>query len=60
MRPLDVLALRLRAETLLQQKYYEAAELDIAQALRLAPKDVDNWLVRGRIQEARRLGRAPD
>jgi tetratricopeptide (TPR) repeat protein len=59
-RPLDVLALRLRAETLLQQKSYEAAELDIAQALRLAPKDVDNWLVRGRIQEARRLGRAPD
>lgn len=59
-RPLDVLALRLRAETLLQQKSYEAAELDIAQALRLAPKEVDNWLVRGRIQEARRLGRAPD
>jgi tetratricopeptide (TPR) repeat protein len=59
-RPLDVLALRLRAETLLRQKAFDAADRDLNEALRLAPKDVDNWLVRGRILEARRLGRAPD
>ncbi|WP_284359883.1 tetratricopeptide repeat protein [Candidatus Phycosocius spiralis] len=59
-RPLDVLALRLRAETLLQQEAYDAADRDLNQALQLAPKDVDNWLVRGRILEARRLGRAPE
>ena len=53
-------ALRLRAETRLQQKKYDLAEADINDALRLEPKQVDNYVVRGRVREARRLGHAPD
>lgn len=53
-------ALRLRAETRLQQKKYDLAEADIFDALRLEPKEVDNYVVRGRVREARRLGHAPN
>jgi tetratricopeptide (TPR) repeat protein len=59
-RPRDALALRLRAETNLQQGNYQAAQLDVAEALRLQPRDVDNHVMRGRVMEARRLGRVPD
>lgn len=53
-------ALRLRAETRLQQKKYDLAEADINDALRLEPKEVENYVVRGRVREARRLGHAPN
>lgn len=53
-------AYRLRAETRLQQKKYDLAENDINDALRLEPKEVQNYVVRGRVREARRLGHAPD
>jgi tetratricopeptide (TPR) repeat protein len=59
-RPDDGLIFRLRAETHLQQANYDGAQRDVAEALRLAPRDVDSYLMRGRVIEARRLGRAPD
>ncbi|MBN8649631.1 MAG: hypothetical protein J0L55_16890 [Caulobacterales bacterium] len=49
------LALRLRAETLLQQKKYSEALIDIERALTLEPKEVENYIIRGRIREAKRL-----
>ncbi|WP_240006563.1 tetratricopeptide repeat protein [Pseudaquidulcibacter saccharophilus] len=52
-------ALRLRAETRLQQKNYSGAETDINRAIELEPKEVDNYVVRGRVREAKRLGHAP-
>jgi Flp pilus assembly protein TadD len=59
-RPDDALAFRLRAETNVQMKNYDAADRDVAQALRLAPREVEGYVLRGRAIEARRLGRAPD
>lgn len=59
-RPNDPLIFRLRAEAHLQQRNYSAAELDVGEALRLSPRDIDGYVVRGRVIEARRLGRAPD
>jgi tetratricopeptide (TPR) repeat protein len=59
-RPGDALIFRLRAEALLQQRNYSAAELDVSEALRLSPRDIDGYVVRGRVIEARRLGRVPD
>jgi tetratricopeptide (TPR) repeat protein len=59
-RAADTLIFRLRAEAYLQQANYDAAQQDVVEALRLAPRDVDNHLMRGRVIEARRLGRAPD
>lgn len=59
-RPEDALAFRLRAETNVQMKNYDAADRDVAQALRLAPREVEGYVMRGRAIEARRLGRAPD
>ncbi|MGE3303197.1 MAG: hypothetical protein AB7M12_08790 [Hyphomonadaceae bacterium] len=58
-RPGDVLALRLRAEARLQQNVLDLAEKDAADAVRLAPKDVDALLVQGRVREARRTGKPP-
>jgi tetratricopeptide (TPR) repeat protein len=59
-RPTDALIFRLRAETFVQLKNYDAADLDVAQALRLAPREIDGYVMRGRAIEARRLGRVPD
>lgn len=59
-RPGDALIFRLRAEAHLQQLNYSAAELDVGEALRLSPRDIDSYVVRGRVIEARRLGRVPD
>ena len=59
-RPRDSLIFRLRAETYVQTGNYGAAEQDIGEALRIAPRDIDAHLMRGRVIEARRLGRAPD
>jgi tetratricopeptide (TPR) repeat protein len=59
-RPGDALVFRLRAEAYLQQGGYNAAGQDVAEALRLAPRDVENYVMRGRVIEARRLGRVPD
>lgn len=53
-------ALRLRAETYIQQKNFKPAEADINRAIELEPKEVDNYVVRGRVREAIRLGHAPD
>lgn len=47
--------LRLRAEAKLQQVKYDAALEDIEKAILLEPKEVDNYLIRGRIREAKRL-----
>lgn len=51
------LVLRLRAETKLQQKNYNGAKEDIEKAIKLAPKDLDNYVERGRIIEAQRTGK---
>ena len=59
-RPREALIFRLRAETYLRLGNYGAAEQDVVQALRLAPSDIDTYVMRGRVIEARRLGRAPD
>lgn len=59
-RPGDALVFRLRAETYLKQGNYDAASQDVAQALVLSPREIDNYVMRGRVIEARRLGRAPD
>ena len=59
-RPSEHLILRLRAETHLQLADYDAAERDANQALVLAPREVENHLIRGRVKEAKRLGRVPD
>lgn len=59
-RPADGLILRLRAEAYLQQANYNAAEQDVTEALRLSPRDIDGYVMRGRVIEARRLGRAPE
>jgi tetratricopeptide (TPR) repeat protein len=59
-RATDALIFRLRAETFLQQNNYGAADRDVGQALQLAPRDVEVHIMRGRVIEARRLGRAPD
>lgn len=56
----DAFAYRLRAEVRMQQGRYDEADADIAAAERLEPRAVETNLVRGRIREARRLGRAPD
>lgn len=56
----DALALRLRAEARMQQGQLDGADADIAAAARLEPDSVETSLVRGRLREARRLGRAPD
>ncbi len=56
----DAFAYRLRAEARMQQGRYDEAESDVAAAERLEPRSVETNLVRGRIREARRLGRAPD
>jgi hypothetical protein len=54
------LIFRLRAETYVQLKNYDAADRDVAQALLLAPRDVEGYIMRGRAIEARRLGRPPE
>jgi tetratricopeptide (TPR) repeat protein len=59
-RPSDALIFRLRAEAYLQQLNFVGAEQDAQQALRLAPREVAGYIVRGRVIEARRLGRVPD
>jgi tetratricopeptide (TPR) repeat protein len=59
-RTSDTLIFRLRAEAFLQQANYDAAQRDIVEAMRLAPREIDNYVMRGRISEARRLSRAPD
>lgn len=59
-RPNEALILRLRAETNLQLREFDAAQLDANQALTLAPRDVESHLIRGRVSEAKRLGRVPD
>jgi tetratricopeptide (TPR) repeat protein len=59
-RPNDGLIFKLRAETYVQLKNYDAADRDVLQALRLAPSDVEAHVMRGRASEARRLGRVPD
>lgn len=59
-RPTDTLIFRLRAEAFLQQANYDAAQQDVSEALRLSPRDIETHIVRGRVSEARRLGRAPD
>jgi tetratricopeptide (TPR) repeat protein len=59
-RPADTLIFRLRAEAYLQQANYDAAQQDVSEALRLSPRDIETHVVRGRVSEARRLGRAPD
>ena len=59
-RPTDALIFRLRAETYLQLGNYEAAQQDAAEALRITPRDIDAHVMRGRVIEARRLGRVPD
>ena len=56
----DAFAYRLRAEVRMQLGRYDDAEADIAAAERIEPRSVETNLVRGRIREARRLGRAPD
>ena len=56
----DAFAYRLRAEVRMQQGRYDDAEADVAAAERLEPRSIETNLVRGRIREARRLGRAPD
>jgi tetratricopeptide (TPR) repeat protein len=59
-RVTDALIFRLRAETYLQQSNYDAAQQDVVQALQLAPRDIEVHVMRGRVMEARRLGRIPD
>jgi tetratricopeptide (TPR) repeat protein len=59
-RPSDALIFRLRAEAFLQQRNYDGAQQDVSQALRLAPGDVAGYVMRGRVSEARRLGRPPE
>jgi tetratricopeptide (TPR) repeat protein len=59
-RPSDSLIFRLRAETHLQQAHYDAAQQDVNQALVLSPRDIETYVMRGRVIEARRLGRVPD
>lgn len=54
------LAYRLRAETRLQQGKYDLAEADVNEALRLEPREADNYHVRGRVRIARRTGHAPE
>lgn len=56
----DATLYRLRAEARLQQGKVDLADLDVAEAIRLAPEDIENYVVRGRAREARRLGRPPD
>jgi tetratricopeptide (TPR) repeat protein len=58
--PNDHALLRLRAETKLQQGDYDGADADVALAISLSPEVIDNYVVRGRAREARRLRRAPD
>ncbi len=48
-------ALRLRAETLLRQNKFDDAIFDIDEAIKLEPKEVENYVMRGRIREAKRL-----
>lgn len=48
-------ALRLRAETLLQQNKFDDALIDIDKAIKLEPKEVENYVMRGRIREAKRI-----
>jgi tetratricopeptide (TPR) repeat protein len=55
----DAFAFRLRAESLMQLGSYDAADADVAAALALEPSSIETRLVRGRIREARRLGRPP-
>jgi tetratricopeptide (TPR) repeat protein len=52
--------LRLRAEARLQQSKYDSAEEDIKRAILYNSKEAQNYYVRGRIREARRLGHAPE
>lgn len=54
------LALRLRAEARLQQQKYTEAENDLTKAINIDPKDNENYFIRGRVREAKRLGHAPD
>ncbi|MCU0882624.1 MAG: tetratricopeptide repeat protein [Hyphomonadaceae bacterium] len=56
----DAVLFRLRAETGLQLGQYDAADRDVEAAIRLAPSEIDNYVVRGRAREARRLRRPPD
>lgn len=53
-------ALRLRAEAQMQLGKNDLALKDIERALELEPKSVDNYIVRGRIREAIRLGHPPE
>lgn len=53
------IALRLRAESQMQLGENDAAQKDIERAIELEPKEVDNYIVRGRIREAIRLGHPP-
>lgn len=53
-------ALRLRAEAQMQLGKNDLALKDIERALELEPKAVDNYIVRGRIREAIRLGHPPE
>lgn len=52
-------ALRLRAETFMQLGNNDLALKDIERAIEIEPKEVDNYLVRGRIREAIRTGHPP-
>lgn len=56
----DAVLYRLRAETRLQLGQYDAADSDVERAIGLAPSEIENYVVRGRAREARRLGRPPD
>jgi tetratricopeptide (TPR) repeat protein len=53
----DALLLRLRAEARLQQGKLDGADADVEAAIAAAPSDIDNYVMRGRAREARRLGR---
>ncbi|MEQ1617811.1 MAG: hypothetical protein ABL883_05655 [Terricaulis sp.] len=56
LRAEDALALRLRAAARMHQNSFDLAEADALAAVRLAPANVDNFLILGHIRESRRIG----
>jgi tetratricopeptide (TPR) repeat protein len=60
LRPGDALALRLRATTRMKLGVFDLALKDAEDAVRLEPQNVENRLVRGQAENAKRTGKAPE